>query len=61
MYSEREYTQFIEIGDNKMLNTLISSSNIIGYIVEKKIAFMWLIVAFMYAVIAYKKIKKWFR
>lgn len=58
MYSEREYTQFIEIGDNKMLNTLISSSNIIGYIVEKKIAFMWLIVAFMYAVIAYKKIKK---
>ena len=44
-----------------MIDTLISSSNIIGYIVEKKIAFMWLIVAAVYAIIAYKKIKKWFR
>lgn len=41
-----------------MLDTLISSSNIIGYIVEKKNAFMWLIVAFLYALIAYKKMKK---
>lgn len=33
-------------------------SNIITYVVSKKIAFMWLILASLYLTVAYKKIKK---
>lgn len=36
-------------------------NSIIAYIIEKKIAFLWLIVAIICGITAYKNIKNWRR